>query len=367
MKEQYKNILLFLATLFICFLIIEAFYRIFDPFPYIPKWERNKSEQGLLTQYDKLLGWKGIPGARARFITRDSRIWVKNNSQGFRDIEHKDPPEGKEAIVFLGDSFAWGYAVDFDKSVVEHIRKRLPEHEVYNLAYKGYGTDQSLLAFRQWKSDMPLDTVVLMFYENDLDDNVQSFKYSKQKPRFILEGKKLRLTNVPVPKDAQVRKPTVPSAGRYAGIKRFLTNLIPHSIHDIAFRLYDTFYTKRRARASGGRPLSTFERLKQDNGMYDTAKALLKQLNKEVSERGGELLVVAIPQRSEFTRENKDIPYQLAVEGICSDLDIPYLDLVPALKKAFFRTYYRKLAHWNDYGHKVASDAIYEFLRKRSK
>ena len=174
----------------------------------------------------------------------------------------------------------------------------------------------------------------------------------------------LVLTNVPVPKSEKWEKRPEQASGRFMRLKEFLSNLIPHFIHDVTFSIYDTFYTKRLEKKEGGPHLSVYARLQQDREMYDMAEALIKKVNHEVKAKGGKLVVVAVPSIRQFIRSNKDAPYQLKVESICKDSDIPYLDLAPYFKKTFFRTYYRKLAHWNARGNKVAAKAIYSYLRK---
>ncbi len=54
-----KKIALTLGSLILCFLLIESYYRIFDPYPYFSYAEINRTEHGNLSEYDQTLGWKG--------------------------------------------------------------------------------------------------------------------------------------------------------------------------------------------------------------------------------------------------------------------------------------------------------------------
>ncbi len=136
----------------------------------------------------------------AEFVTRNNRVWLAHNQLGFRDIEHDESSSEKPAIAFLGDSFTWGYEVEFEEMFVNRLRGRFPGYDVYNLAHRGYGTDQAYLAFKNWETERPVALVVLMFSENDVGDNSTDFNYAKPKPKFVVEQDELILTGVPVPR-----------------------------------------------------------------------------------------------------------------------------------------------------------------------
>ena len=121
-----------------------------------------------------MLGWSGVPSGIAPFVTPNSKTLLKNNRFGFRDIEHTED-SGKEAIVFLGDSFTGGYEVNFNEMFVNILRPKLPHYEIFNLSHRGHGTDQQLLTFKHWRYDGPIKLVVLMFSENDFRDNYAAF------------------------------------------------------------------------------------------------------------------------------------------------------------------------------------------------
>src|ERR1043166_9294271 len=72
---------------------------------------RDSYEPGraLLFRHDAELGWAPLPNAAASF-TGTRTVSVRNNSLGLRAIE---PPRPREpTVLFLGDSFVWGYDVE---------------------------------------------------------------------------------------------------------------------------------------------------------------------------------------------------------------------------------------------------------------
>ena len=96
---------------------------------------------------------------------------------------------------------------------------------------------------------------------------------------------------------------------------------------------------------------------------YSLTSHILKELDQEVTKRGGQLLVVAIPSKKEFFRKLNYQPFQRNLARISESLKIPYFDLAPALGKSVLRTYYRMGAHWNKKGHRVVSEALAEHLK----
>jgi lysophospholipase L1-like esterase len=137
---------------------------------------RDSYEPGraLLFHHDAELGWAPIPNASATF-TGTRTVTVRNNSLGLRDVE----PAGarKPTVLFVGDSFVWGYDVEANERFTDLLRAELPAARIVNAGVPGYGTDQQyLLLGRIWDAVRP-DAVVLMFCTgNDRDDNASNMR-----------------------------------------------------------------------------------------------------------------------------------------------------------------------------------------------
>jgi hypothetical protein len=132
---------------------------------------RDSYEPGraLLFRHDPALGWAPIPYASATF-TGTRTISVRNNSLGLRDLE--PGAARKPTVMFVGDSFVWGYDVEANERFTELLRTALPAARIVNAGVPGYGTDQEyLLLDRIWNAVNP-DVVVLMYCTgNDRPDN----------------------------------------------------------------------------------------------------------------------------------------------------------------------------------------------------
>jgi lysophospholipase L1-like esterase len=353
-----KEIILLFVTLFCLFFIIEGYYRAVDPFPYFGYWEINTTDHGTLSRYDEMLGWSGVPNGKEVFVTMNNRIVLQNNSMGFRDIEHHGAQ--KPAIVFLGDSFTWGYEVAFDDMFVNRLREKLPNDEIFNLAHRGYGTDQELLTFKQWPYGDKIKFVILMFSENDFLDNNSKSRYSKEKPKYELVDDSLVLTNVPVANDknwktrnnAEKEQPSFNEKLKWLIFRS-------HFIHDISFRAKNIKKFKETAVLDNKQT----PKIAEDDA-YVLTKHIIAELKKETEGRNARLIVVATPSKRQFIYKTIHVPYQLRIEKICRDLKIDYLDLSPYFENRYQQLYFRYGMHINKYGNKIIAAAIYDYLIK---
>lgn len=336
-----------------CLALLELGYQVLDPFPTADPAEINHTEYGNLSRWDPALGWSGVPGGRATLVTWNGSVHVAHNAAGFRDEEHGPGAAGRPALVFLGDSFTWGYEVEVDALFVNRLRARLPDFEVFNLAHRGWGTDQQLLAFRRWRSPGPLHRVLLVFSENDVAENNADTAYGKPKPRFEIVDGELVLRGVPVPRlpawDVPPAPPRLPRAGLWRMARR------SHLLADVLLRLEGS----RGALDAGPEPFLP--------GELEVTERLLTALDREVAERGGRLLVVFVPSKREIEagRGGRGPAYQAALGQLCQELGIEHVDLAPAFRRAWRRTYHRVGMHWNARGHALAAQAIHAALHAR--
>ena len=355
-KQRLRTIAQNLALLFgstlLCFFFIEIGYRLLDPFPYISEDEINLTQHGNLSQYDEVLGWKGVPNGEAEFVTVNNRVWLAHNSDGFRDFEHKD--NNKPAIIFLGDSFTWGYELEFDEMFVNQLRDKLPIYEIINLSHRGYGTDQELLTFTQWHENRPLTLVILMFSENDVEEINADERYDKPKPRFQLIENDLVLTGVPVPEtEAWLNSPhaeAAPDSWENDFLEKFFFS--SHFIHDIYFRI-------NLLQSSSNSKIVQRNYKKSE---LILPSRILTELKLDVEMRGAKLVVFFIPSKREVEHLDNSQPYQVEIAELCQKLGIEYFDLASEFQTAWPRAYYRYGIHWNSRGNQIASDAIYNYL-----
>lgn len=150
-------------------------------------------------QYDAELGWLPVPNSLLTF-TGLHAINVRHNSLGLRDIEHDT--SRKPTIVFVGDSFVWGYDAEEDERFSNLLRARLPDRRIVNAGVTAYGTDQEyLLLNRLWDRLMPNVVVLMVCVDNDRKDNATNTRQDgPYKPYFVTTpGGHGRFSGTPVP------------------------------------------------------------------------------------------------------------------------------------------------------------------------
>lgn len=364
-RRQKTNIVLMLGALLICFIITEVGYRIFAPFPHFSRFIINVTQHGNLSTYDEILGWRGIPSGQAEFVTINNKVWLAHNRYGFRDIDHSKYVDKKPAIVFLGDSFTWGFEVEFEEMFVNRMRDMFQDYEIFNLAHRGYGTDQSLLTFKGWHSKHPLELVVLMFCENDVEDNNAISRYCKLKPKYQLVEDRLVLMGIPVPKDNRWEQPpSLEDASKLQEIFFSRKTIIIEYLKQILFSshfLHDVYFRCRLLICNNNNSVHIGKNNEPD---LTLTVRILEELKKEVERRNAKLVVGLIPSKREIEKLDTSPPYQVGIAGLCQQLDIEYLDLAPHFKNTWLRTYYRQGMHWNAHGHKIAAKALSDFITK---
>jgi hypothetical protein len=161
-------------------LVVELYLFIEDPWVYQgratagnnPKSKVFDHRMGLCFEEDDALPFALIPGKYE--IADGKRITI--NSLGYRGREFtRAKPPGKTRILFVGDSFTYGYGVDDEHTVPrlveDRLREKLPNIEVINAGFHGSSLMQYDLFLREEGYALDPDMIVmLIFAGNDLAD-----------------------------------------------------------------------------------------------------------------------------------------------------------------------------------------------------
>lgn len=145
-------------------------------------------------QYDRLLGWRNFkqnPGAGKN---------ESLNSERWRSTHEFKVEKTKPRVIFIGDSFGYGWFIDDSETIPAYLQSLLGSHyEVMNLSARGFGLDQMALVATEIAPRYQPDILILAFIAGDLPRSCYDFQFELKKPRYFLENGNLKLTGVPVP------------------------------------------------------------------------------------------------------------------------------------------------------------------------
>ena len=393
-KNIVINSIISCASILITLLCIEAFLAVFHPF--------KITDQLISDQYDPIMGWVNKPniiGETKLGYTVNTYFHRQHNSHGLRslrEVSYAKPP-GVKRILLIGDSFFWGYGVDDDKVVSELLQKMAGDRvEVINGAVSGYGTDQELLWLMNEGLKYKPDLVICgMFPDNDLEEISTSMIYFHPKPYFTLENNKLTVHNVPVPNIEEYRGNMLSSRDN---LFRELKTFLRHNVHTYQFvvsklnsipKLRKTFILCKLCEDfSGLYKKSYFYTLTDMQKRASLSDALVKEMARICATNSATFLLCFIPAKEqapalstgtkpgdslEKNGSNANMDYHLNSENssylsaFTAANRIAFLDLLPIVRKnqlAGTPLYYTGSEdhHWNESGHRVAAQAIFDYL-----
>ncbi|MCC6152119.1 MAG: SGNH/GDSL hydrolase family protein [Candidatus Hydrogenedentes bacterium] len=130
--------------------------------------------------------WEHAPGTSDHLF---STFNVKISSQGLRDREVGPKRKNETRILLLGDSFTYGFGVEFDNTIGQHLEDLLNRGDwsnhvtVINGGVEGYGPWQERILLNERGFALEPDIVLLqIFPTNDIDNTLG--KIDKKLRRF---------------------------------------------------------------------------------------------------------------------------------------------------------------------------------------
>jgi lysophospholipase L1-like esterase len=268
-----------------------------------------------------LIGHVHAPNRSATLMNVPVRI----NADGLRDVDHSIPKGDRYRIIFLGDSFTFGWGVteaETFKSLLEAALNQRYPTEIINFGTGNYNSEQEVNLFLEKGLKYTPDKVVVFYFINDAEPTWRR------------------------------------SALPFLYHSDFIT-LSMSRLHALAFDLddgsggYRGYYTNLyRAEAPG----------------WQRARAALLRLKEVCAEHGIELQVVLIPELHQLQDYPFATQHQLVTDFLRSN-DIAVLDLAPLFTD---QTDPKRLwvaeddAHANALGHKLIAERSVEFIAKRT-
>ncbi|MEO1023384.1 MAG: hypothetical protein AAFW89_12645 [Bacteroidota bacterium] len=309
MSTGWKNILLVTGALIFWWMFTELCLRwLAGDHLTIP----NQSLSNAAFQYDVELGWKGVPDVTGQYAGTRT-ITFLTNELGFRD--RTLPDNSKPNLLFVGDSFTWGFDVEQEERFTNLLAEELQGWNVVNSGVNGYGTDQTFLSLKRNMDQLnPKAVVLLYFSENDRVDNSTNTRHGGYyKPYMMLRDSTLITEGIPVPKGQAFVYSTYPwlrfSYLARMGVNAWSANTLPPKI-----------------------------------GIEDPTNPIFQEMNRYLSKYS--------------------IPFFVAYQGVDSTL-INMLDSedIPHLNVTNTHRYEALGGHWTPEGHKQVAEYLSTFLK----
>ena len=334
--------LILMGTLLAC-LGLEIVLRFSDAVPEVsdPQFNFHRS--------DAYLGWSGKPNVRMHYHRPEFNTLIEHDADGWRLPQPAPPADPAQRILVLGDSFTWGWGVSQGEVFTDHLQAALaPRVAVVNRGIIGFGTAQELLVLQHELQAHRYDIVVVMFFLNDLNDNVDG--KDGHRPYFDLIDDQLIPRNQPA---LLQRNPVEELLKLHSRAYLFF---------ELEFGLVKRMWSGENNDERGyrERPAVDFHTLPG----YAVTARLLAEMRRLTLQHGARFFLVYIPQRSEFERD-EGFPYvrsiHAMVDAIAREAQIPLIDLTAPFRartSAGESLVFRVDAHWTPAGHRLAADVL---------
>lgn len=358
LKSFLQNVSLFMISSLVILIICEIIVRVF----------MDQTAYTVSSYPEKMFDSKSKTLLRAnfkgQFAPGEYSASIKINSLGLRDSELKKE-DSEVKILGLGDSFTFGHGVESQESFLKLLEKKLIKTQdnhikVLNAGIPGTGPDKYVNVYNHLEKKYHPDHVLFcLFIGNDLTDlNITSKSKNKSKPTKKADNsgssiKTFLRKNIHLYSFIVDRAKTIPAVRKFLVKSGIAHGLIGNYIIDIL------------------KPRLTNE--------YKDRWATLFDIIKETKNKNKNFTVILIPTREQVypLRLNKAIK-QLGyaadeidiyfpnkkINDYCDSLEIDCIDLMPKfIAKAKKENLYFEIdPHFNKYGHKLASQIIFNQL-----
>ncbi len=288
----------------------------------------------------------------------------------------RESPQGRTRIAFLGDSFTFGlWATDSTRSFVGVVAERLgtQRFEVLNFGVTGYGLDDMALLLREEAAAFAPRFIVVTFYAgNDFADThlgLEKMALKGGTVRFDEENLKRK-----IPAEHRRHVGRVES-GRQFLRQRFATYHVIAGLKRVLFFDVEDLFQDSLAPSAEFLSYTFWSQMPYPPVAREARDASLRSLDEIHGLAEGldaQLLVVAVPYLDQvYVRAPSGPGYDAArpqrfVEEWAESRGVSYLDLLPPLREQAAEKreelYVRGEIHFNDAGHAVVGEWLYEWL-----
>src|SRR5215510_9226025 len=359
----------------------------------------SDEQSGKWSAFHATRGWTLVPGTYwTKPVEMFRKFPIRIDERGLRAHTVSSNVKRPASLLVLGDSFTFARETPTEKIFTQQLQLLMDQRaagvEVLNAGVPGYGTAQELLLMRELRDERGIApaTYLLMFFTNDILDNLclsyGNLAPQPARPCFVTgEAGELVLAQRPeqrLDSNDESLTQTQPGGGqgfRTIAVARGFAEEWLQSKPSLVRMLGNVGIHPQVPRLPG--LLNGWYR--DDIALRGTAltRALIRQLQLEVEQSGGRLIVSIVPSpfqvypetylpllQNSFpgnplvARFSQDMlrPQRL-IRDICAEAGIPFQDLFQTFA-AHNDTglFIPRDGHLNEQGHGVAAKALFEFV-----
>ncbi|HET7233301.1 MAG TPA: SGNH/GDSL hydrolase family protein [Longimicrobium sp.] len=318
-----------------------------------------------LTEYHPVIGYRFVPGLKARVQHEGGGYLVRANAAGFRSEHEFTPakPAGVFRVLLFGDSFTAGDGVSNRDRYGDLLEQAVPGLQVFNYGLSGTGTDQQYLAWKEMARGIEHDLLVIAVQVENIrrvEARMRIFDADGRdvalaKPYFTLgDGGRLELHNVPVPREpvpveavSGDQEQHLDRGGDFAGLRRLVNRLGMKEVVQTITRY---------------QPLPGYNRA--DTPGWSLMRAILSRW---VGEAAGPVMIVPVPLYHYVEETSSPEPYRRRFAELARDtgamLHDPLDDFhrVPKAERRALR--WQQDIHPTPAWHRVMADSLAARLR----
>ena len=331
------------AGLIVSFLLAEVALRLFSPF-------ENQYVVSTLGTFapDLQLGWVLKPNLRMTRKWGGRDVVIRTDANGHRIPDTNRESDFERPILVAGDSYVFGHEVNAEETFV-YLLGQLGKTKTVNLGVGGYYLSQVCLSLRRSLALTQAQRALLVIYVgNDLQDGAYP---PEQTFRVDQYGNLLTTASSfwDKPRSFILRQ-----------------SLLAYHLALIRYTLVQLWKEHRENRHESW----IYNPTAFTSNRLDEHRKLLSSVRDQARALGVPLTVVIMPERWQVYGSLGDLPNQ-RVAAMLVDLQIPFVDLLPAMKEAaaqkkvLWHKFYG--GHLSPEGNQFVADILLEHLRRADK
>lgn len=372
-KSVGKNIILFLGVIILCLILAEVFIRLFAPQPVYQDY-RNMSPP-IFTESDTL-PWELKPNAEGLLISPYGEFtnYVRINKAGMRSPELLNKTNKIKRLLFLGDSFTFGFGVSEKDSYPRRVESLLNNELESNFTFEvlnggwagGFTLDTYNLYLSNNLNKFKPDVVITGFFVNNDISDLSDTEWIETDA----DGWPTRISSPKYYVDEDGKR-RVQATGILKNSYIYKLNLFLFS-HSQIYALLRNSVINLKSKET---PLMSNNWDDEKNKNWNETRRILKKMKSFLDKNDVKLVVVVIHSKVQTVEpiweqyENEYKVYDLnrtrisaETLGVCRENNIYCLDLYTPFLSEDGRYFFEIDGHWNEKGHELGAKEIFKYL-----